>query len=275
MAITTRAQLLSALKAKRTLLWDSGHYGSGGNRWHWGMSAWQNSGTGSPAGGGSLGGTNTANGIVPTAGSGGFPALANFPPAGQTGYLGAVDYTSTEGGRFKIAHLLFRAGAYSFNANTTLASQPSYADQVPGGDYKGTELYFVAASAFTGNPTVTVTYTNQDGVAGRTTGAFAFGYAPAVRAMQQLPLQAGDSGIQKIESVVCTVATIGTFDILVVRPLWQSRVVRGNQHDYPHNFHGPDLTDLAVIPANAALFAMHAADPNTMPDGVAAHLISG
>lgn len=63
-----------------------------------------------------------------------------------------------------------------------------------------------------GSQSIAVTYTNQDGVTGRTTGTIAAtGVAPIVGRMLQLPLQAGDTGVQKIESVTSTVSTAGTF----------------------------------------------------------------
>ncbi len=172
---------------------------------------------GSPAG--TLAGSNTANGVVPTDATNGYPQIRAFG-GGATGYLSRVEMRNTVVGCIQLFDRLFLAGAYSFNANTNLASQPSYSARVPGGNnYVGLQIWVEAVTAFTGNPTITITYTNQDGVTGHSTGAVATGAALGVGRCVLMPLQAGDTGVQKIESVVCTVATVGTFNVMVLRPL--------------------------------------------------------
>lgn len=170
---------------------------------------------GTPAGTLAVG--NTANGIVPTDAIGGYPVLNAFG-GGALGYVTRVEARNSVISNLAVYDCVFAAGAYAFNANTALASQPSYSGRVPGGtDYKGLEIWIEAVTAFTGNLSVAVTYTNQDGVAGRTTGTIATGAALIIGRMLQLPLQAGDTGVQKIESVVGTVATVGTFNVRVMR----------------------------------------------------------
>lgn len=186
-------------------------------------------------GAGTLAGGSTAAGVVPDHTTAGCPLINAFG-GGAAGALMSVDYANSVASRLLVADLLFKAGAYAFNANTTLASQPSFSARVPGGtDFSGCEIWIEAVTAFTGNMSVAVTYTNQSGTAARTTGTVATGAAPTVGRMIQLPLQAGDTGVQKIESVVATVATVGTFNVLVLRPLWTGRVVAanfGDLHDY-------------------------------------------
>jgi hypothetical protein len=124
---------------------------------------------------------------------------------------------------------LFSCGAYAFNAGTVnLTAQPSYAGRVPGANYKGLEIWFEAVTAFTGNLSLAVTYTNQDGTTGRTTGTVAFGVAPGLGRMVRLPLQAGDTGVQKIESVTPSVSTAGTFNVHVMRRLGPAARVVAN-----------------------------------------------
>lgn len=185
-------------------------------------------------GAGTLAGSSTAAGVVPTDATAGTPIINAFG-SGNTGHLINVDFSVSVAERVLIYDMLFKAGAYAFNANTTLASQPSYSSRVPGGtDFTNTEIWIEAVTAFTGNLSVAVTYTNQNGVTGRTTGTFATGTALTVGRMMQLPLQAGDTGVQKIESVVGTVASAGTFNVLVIRPLWTGRANANSSdmHDY-------------------------------------------
>lgn len=184
---------------------------------------------GSP-GAGTLAGVNTANGVVPDDTVAGYPPINSFGGSAQ-GYLSKVDFGSSVACRISIYDRLFVAGAYAFNASVSLASQPSYSARVPNLDYGVTELWMEAVTAFTGNPSIAVTYTNGAGVAARTTGTVAIGLAPTVGRCIQLPLQAGDSGLQKIESVTATVATVGTFNLMVLREIWSGRVRIANDGD--------------------------------------------
>ena len=201
---------------------------------------------GNPAAG-TLAGASTTAGVVPTgsvaAPTSGVPGVNNFA-GGATGYLSTVDFGGTVAARIFLADCLFKAGAYAFNAATSLSAQPSYASRVPGGtDFSGTQIWIEAVTAFTGNLSVAVTYTNQAGVTAHTTGTVATGTAPTLGRMIQLPLQAGDTGVQKIESVTATVATVGTFNVLVLRPVWTGRCRVANDGDV----HGLDKTGMPIV----------------------------
>jgi hypothetical protein len=187
-------------------------------------------------GAGVLAGTNSANGLVPTSSTPGFPILSAFG-LGASGYLSQVTFGSTVACRLVLVDCVFKAGTYPFNANVTLTAQPSYAGRMPaaGTNFTNTEIWIEAATSHSGNQTINIGYTNQDGVSGRSTGAIATGVAPILGRMLKLPLQAGDSGVQQIDSVVSTVSTNGTFNVLVVRRLWTGRVLTinyGDTHDF-------------------------------------------
>lgn len=216
-------------------------------------------------GAGTLAGTSTAAGVVPT------DATAGCPPitfSTGTGYLSAVDFGSTVASRLMLADMLFKAGAFSYAAGTTsLSTQPSYSSRVPGGtDYTGTQIWIEVSTAFaTGNNwKVEVTYTDQDNNAGATTGAQpATALAAAgltIGKMLQLPLASGDSGVRKIESVIvtngATAMTAGAFNVLVLRPLWQGRIVSVNGGDS----HGMDRTGLPIVYNDSAIISMVNAD---------------
>lgn len=74
-----------------------------------------------------------------------------------------------------------------------------------------------------------VSYTNQDGVSGRTTSQLTLGNPSdmtnmnMVQRVQQLTLQAGDTGVQSVENVDLSVASnsAGNFGITIVRPIVQ------------------------------------------------------
>jgi hypothetical protein len=211
MSIATLEQYRKALHQRLDLIKSGGHTSV--------ISSWNTlwDGTGNPPAG-TLAVGNTANGVVPTDTTTGAPTIAFS--SSKTGYLSWIDGNATPASRIVLYDRLFHCGAYAFNANTTLTSQPSYSSRVPGGtDFTGLQIWVEAVTSFTGAPTITVTYTNQDGTAAQSTGGISLASAFALGRMQQLPLAAGDVGVKKIESVVATVASAGTFNIIVARPL--------------------------------------------------------
>lgn len=208
---------------------------------------------GSP-GAGVLAGTSTAAGVVPTDATAGCPTIDAFG-ASALGYLWQLEYGCSVACRLKLFDMVFKAGAYAFNAAQALTGQPSYASRMPGGSYSDTQIWIEAVTAFTGNLTVTITYTNQSGVTGRT-ATLATGTALTVGRLMQVPLQAGDTGVQEITNVAGTVATAGTFNVLVLRPLWSGRCRTANDGDV-HDF---TKTGMPQVFADSALFLAVAAD---------------
>lgn len=108
------------------------------------------------------------------------------------------------------------------NTNTL----PRYTDGV------GVQMMAVSLASRTGGATVTVSYTNSDGVAGRT-ATFVQGTSAAIgailggnttttsTAMPFIGLQGGDSGVRSVESVTMGTADVGFFAIVLVKPLTQ------------------------------------------------------
>ncbi len=206
-------------------------------------------------GAGTLAVGNTANGIVPSDAQAGVPVINTFG-VGNTGYLAKVDFSNTVACRLGVYDRLFSAGAYSFNAAVNLTGQPSFASRVPNLDYKGLEIWIEAVTAFTGNQSIAVTYTNQDGIGTRTTGTIATGVAPIIGRMLRLPLQAGDTGVQRIDSVTSTVSTAGTFNVHILRKLWTGRVKFQNDGD----IHEWNKTLMPIVYDTTSLFYIVTAD---------------
>jgi hypothetical protein len=100
----------------------------------------------------------------------------------------------------------------------------------------GCEIWVEVSTAFaTGNSwQIQVTYTNSAGTSGRTSIISAAQNAAALTLgkMFQIALQAGDTGVQKIESVIATnggtAMTAGAVNVLIMRPLWFNRVAIAN-----------------------------------------------
>ena len=167
---------------------------------------------------------NTANGIVPTDDGTEAPAISTIS---NTGYISRIIYGSSVACTIRLYDRVFAAGAYAYNADTTLASQPSFAGRIPNSNYNGLELWAEAVTGFTLQPSIQVNYLDQGGNAGDT-GAFACPVsAPILGRMWRIPLASGDSGIYGVAGIVRvrgTVASAGTFNISVMRPLWAGRV---------------------------------------------------
>jgi len=216
-------------------------------------------------GAGTLAGTSTANGVVPTDATAGCPTINNFA-GGATGYISNISFGSSVACRITLFDLLFKAGAYGFAAGTTsLSAQPSYSSRVLGGtDFTNTGIWIEVSTAFSTGTAwqVQITYTNQSGTAGRSSIISASQAAAALTAGKkfQIALAAGDTGVQKIESVIVTnggtAMTAGAFNVLVCRRLWQGRVRVNNDGDV----HDMLKTGMPVIFQDSALIVDVAAD---------------
>lgn len=247
MAITTLDQYIAALKQRLT---------------------WMKTGTrtlvaampytvfdiaGNP-GAGTLNVGNTANGLVHTDVVAGYPIIGSF--GGGVGYLSRVDFGSTVAGCLDIFDRLFVAGAYAITSDTTLASQPSYAGRVPNGNYSGLQLWIEGVAVSTGVPNVQINYLDQDGNAGDT-GVIATITALPVGRMFQMPLAAGDNGIQQITRVRVSVSTgTGTLNVMVLRPIWMGRCLVANWGD----IHDILKTGLVQLYDDSALYVALYAD---------------
>lgn len=206
-------------------------------------------------GAGALAGVDASAGVVPTDLVAGYPTLNAFG-GGALGYLSKVDFGSSVACRIALFDRLYVAGAFPFNAATSLAGQPSYVSRLPGGDYKGLEIWAEQVTAATLNQTWNVQYTNENGTTGRTTGAVGVGAAPAVGRCWQLPLQTGDLGVRTIDAVTGGTGSAGTANIMVLRPLWTGRVRIPNDGDV-HDFL---KTGLPQIYSDSALYMLIAPD---------------
>jgi len=215
-------------------------------------------------GAGTLAGTSTTAGVVPTDATAGCPPIDTFG-GGNVGYLAQVEFGSSVACRMKMFDMVFKAGAYGFAAGTTtLSGQPSYSSRMPNASFNDTQIWIEVSTAFaTGTAwQVQVTYTNQAGTTGRSTVILPATAAAGLTLgrMYQLALQAGDSGVQTIESVIVTnggtAMNAGAFNVLVLRPLWSGRCRIANDGDV----HDLARTAMPVLYDNSALVLAIASD---------------
>jgi hypothetical protein len=114
-------------------------------------------------------------------------------------------------------------------------------------DGQGVRIMAVTQGARAGAPYLTVSYTNQDGVSGRTTvahrmnnevynGAIATSNrATADSANPFLCLQSGDTGVRSIQSATLGTADVGLYALVLVKPLAQTTIREigaPNEKDY-------------------------------------------
>lgn len=126
---------------------------------------------------------------------------------------------------------------------------PRYAD----GD--GVRMMAVSVAGRTGGQSFTVSYTNSDGTAGRSTGSViqnsvsvngsivTSDRAAANARGPFLPLQAGDNGVRTIDSITMAGADVGLFTLVLVKPLAQLQL-RGFDAPVEVNY----LTDFGQLP---------------------------
>lgn len=253
MAITSLDQWISA--AKKRVIWKKTNPRTAvSNTWFSLFDVVGNPGAGVLAVG------NTANGLVHTDAIAGYPLIGAFG-ASNFGTLGRVDFSNTVASRLRMYDRVFVAGAYVFDANVTLTAQPSYLGRIPDNFNAAacagqTEIWVETVTAATGNLAVNVTYTNDEGVTGRTTGATGIGAAPTLGRCWQLPLQAGDRGVSQITNVTGSVATAGTFNVMVLRPLGGARIITGNSGDVQDFIR----TGMRRIMADSAIYCMSIPD---------------
>ena len=203
-------------------------------------------------GAGTLALTTALTGVVPDDTVAGYPTINAFG-GGATGYLSRVQFASSVVQRIEIWDRLFGINvSLAALATTTLSGASSYLGRVPGGaNAHGTRLFAEFTTAAAAASTITVTYTNSAGTAGRSTGASASVSGFTVNRLLELPLQAGDSGVNSIQTVVVGgTAGAGAVNIIVLRPLWTARVPVANSGDV----HGPDKTGMPQVYDTSALY---------------------
>lgn len=114
---------------------------------------------------------------------------------------------------------------------TNSVSIPRYTDGA------GVQVMAVSVAGRTGGQSFSFSYTNQDGVSGRTSQTVVQNTATATGTIVTsatataggagpfIGLQAGDSGVRSIESVTMTGTDIGLFTLVLVKPLMTTQIL--------------------------------------------------
>jgi hypothetical protein len=221
-----------------------------------------------------LAGTGAPGGALFTDATAGFPTLVAFGGS-ATGYLTRVTAANTVIGRIELWDKIYGynipTGASGFGtlATLTLSSQPSILGRCPDGAGHGLRLFLEITTQMSASATtVNVTYTNSAGTTGKSTGATASLSGFTAGRWVELPLASGDSGVQKIETVVIGGATnaAGVANVIIARPLWSGSIRVANAAGVITD--GLDRTGMPIVYDTSAIVATTVADSTSsgVPD---------
>lgn len=171
----------------------------------------------------------TLNGVTLSNSSGVLAgSIPFFDPISGNTYLAGLRGSSGGahiGGLYILADRLWHNGGYTI---TSTSAQNSTTPTFPARDAAGATsgdgvLLGVEVSATTGagTPTITISYTNSGGTAGRTGTSFhATVASSAIGAFYPISLQAGDTGVKSVESLTLGSSwTSGTINLVAYRLL--------------------------------------------------------
>ena len=203
---------------------------------------------------------STTPGALYTAGSNGFPAI-NFSTG--SGYLTRVYFYGSVLGRFDLWDKLYGVSIpVNALATTTITSPPSITGRlINGTDYTSVRIFVEITTTMSATATtIQVTYTDQGGTSRAATATASLSGFVANRWVE-IPLVAGSTGVQKIESVTVGGATnaAGALNVILARQLWGSRVNIALGAD----LHGLDKTGMPQIFPTSALVVTTSPDSTT------------
>lgn len=253
MAITSMDGLLTALSASQVFnFYKASATTKGAGYYH---SLWRIAG-------------NPGAASTPSTGSGNAPTNATLgaitftnADSGNKLYLGRFSFTSGTIGYFTLYDRLVETSGIVGNTTSPQTVNSTALTRHTTGD--GVRLWLEwYTSTGTGTPTATVSYTNQDGTASRTTTSPAWVSSMSVGQMLPVPLAVGDSGIRSVQSVTLSAATgsAGDFGIVLAKPLIDIPVPVIYAGQYLDAF----ACGLPEIPNNACLAFMLLASASTM-----------
>ena len=219
MAITTADGWFAASKQKVFLMKNQSVATTAGNLY----SQWDR--TGNP-GAGTLAVNNVTTGVLFTASTTGAPLINAFGGS-ATGYLAAGRYRNAVTGSCILYDRIFGAFGQATNLASatpvTLTAPVDYSSRLPGGtDYGNLEILLEVVVTAASASTVTIGYTNQSNVTGRTAVSGTINGANfAANRLISLPLQAGDTGVKAINSMTVggTTSATGQVNVIVARRL--------------------------------------------------------
>ncbi len=157
--------------------------------------------------------------------------IPHWDPASGNSYLARLSAAATQAGRLLLLDRLWHNGGFTITStsaqNITSPTWPSRCptsgtDDTPATTGLGVLLAVeVSGGTGAGTPTITISYTNEAGTAGRTaTNIIATVASSAIGATYFIALQAGDLGVQSVQSLTLSATwTSGTINLVAYRLL--------------------------------------------------------
>lgn len=153
-------------------------------------------------------------------------AIPHYDPASGNSYLAFFEAMANQGGVLELRDRLWHNGGYTITStaaqNSTTPTWPSRCptsgiDDTPTTTGLGVRLALeISAAAGAAAPTITCSYTNQAGTASRSaTNVLATANSPAIGAVYDIGLQAGDTGVRSLQSTTLSVSWVsGTMNMV-------------------------------------------------------------
>lgn len=160
-----------------------------------------------------------SGGTIHTAGESGFPNLPDVTDPIKR-YLITLEMTAATSGTLFLYDRVWSCSGFSGTVTTaqTVVGMPTLTR--PDSNGIGLEIWIECYTA-TGSTAsnLTVSYTNQDGTAGRTTASIAHTTSMPANRMYRCTLQAGDTGVRSIQSVTLSASTgtVGNFGVTLMK----------------------------------------------------------
>lgn len=164
------------------------------------------------------------------------------PAGGQNSYLARFTSSATIAGTVLLCDRIWHNGGFTI---TSTAAQTINSATFPARDNNGSTNgegiilgLEISAAAGAAAPTITVSYTNEAGTAGRTaTNWFATANSPAAGSFFPIGLQAGDRGVRSVQSLTLSASWVsGTMNLVAYRVLGTAGLpaawVPGGPEDY-------------------------------------------
>jgi hypothetical protein len=165
--------------------------------------------------------TSGGTAYTQTAGTSGYPKWTAV--GSTTAYIALSQKINTVAGVDHVYDLFWACSGFNGTLTTAQTVTTPVALPTRAGTGVNTELWVYCTTALGATASnITVQYTNSSGVSGRSTVSTAMiASMPAFR-MFMVPLQAGDTGVQSIQSITLSVSTgtAGSFGVLIAKKLF-------------------------------------------------------
>lgn len=151
--------------------------------------------------------------------------IAHTDPGSGNAYLARLQGITTQAGVLILADRLWHNGGFTITSNTAQSiTSPTWPSRDNAGATSGDGVLIgleVSGTVGAATPTLTLSYTNSAGVAGRSaTNIIATASGATAGTFYEIGLQAGDKGVQSVQSLTLSASWVsGTINLVAYRVL--------------------------------------------------------